>query len=131
MLIDTHCHINIMLRGYKTKSAYTNITSEENQQINNIVQQAYDLDTQRIINVGTNLIESVTCIEIAKLYKNCYAIVGIHPNDLTENWKQEFEEIASLVTKKSENKIIGIGECGIDMHYENYNLIRQQDAFKA
>lgn len=131
MLIDTHCHINIMLRGYKTKSAYTNITPEENQQINSIVQQAYDNDTNRIINVGTNLIESVTCIEIAKLYKNCYAIVGIHPNDLTENWKQEFEEIRSLVKNSQENKIIGIGECGIDMHYEGYNLIRQQDAFKA
>jgi TatD DNase family protein len=131
MLIDTHCHINIMLRGYKTKSAYTNITPEENQQINSIIQQAYDNDTNRIINVGTNLIESVTCIEIAKLYKNCYAIVGIHPNDLTENWKQEFEEIRSLVKNRQENKIIGIGECGIDMHYEGYNLARQQDAFKA
>lgn len=131
MLIDTHCHINIMLRGYKTKSAYTNITPEENQQINSIVQQAYNNDTNRIINVGTDLIESVTCIEIAKLYKNCYAIVGIHPNDLTENWKNEFEQIRSLVKNSHENKIIGIGECGIDMHYEGYNLARQQDGFKA
>ena len=131
MLIDTHCHINIMLRGYKTKSSYTEFTPEEIALTNTIIQQAYDADTKLIINVGTDLIESITCVKLAALYKNCYAIVGIHPNDTHENWKHEFEQIAQLVKNNSENKIIGIGECGIDMHYENYNLARQQDAFKA
>ncbi|AXK60416.1 TatD family hydrolase [Candidatus Chromulinivorax destructor] len=131
MLIDTHCHINIMLRGYKTKSAYTKLTPEEIIQANAIVQQAFDNDTTCIINVGTDLIESTTCVEIAQMYENCFAIVGIHPNDLTDSWKDEFAHIQSLVKNSHENKIIGIGECGIDMHYEGYNLARQQDAFKA
>ncbi len=34
-------------------------------------------------------------------------------------------------TKKESNKIVGIGECGIDMHYTDYNFSRQRDAFKA
>ena len=131
MLIDTHCHINIMLRGYKTKSIYTEFTTEEIMHANSIIQQANDADTKLIINVGTDLVESITCIKLAQLYKNCFAIVGIHPNDATENWKREFDQIAQLVKNKDENKIIGIGECGIDMHYENYNLTRQEDAFKA
>lgn len=131
MLVDTHCHINIMLRGYKTKSNYTELSPDEINRANNIIQQAELNDTNLIINVGTDLIESKTCIELAQLYKNCYAIVGIHPNDLTENWKTEFQKISTLVKNKAENKIIGIGECGIDMHYENYNLPRQQNAFKA
>ena len=131
MLIDTHCHINIMLRGFKTKSAYTEFSTEEIKQMDTIVQQANDNDTKLIINVGTDLVESIACIKIAEMYKNCYAIVGIHPNDATENWKHEFEEIKNLVKNSAENKIIGIGECGIDMHYENYNLARQQDVFKA
>lgn len=131
MLIDTHCHINIMLRGYKTKSTYAELSPDEIKHANNIIEQAESSETKLIINVGTDLIESQTCIELAQLYKNCYAIVGIHPNDLTENWKTEFSKISDLVKNKFENKIIGIGECGIDMHYENYNLSRQQDAFKA
>ncbi len=131
MLIDTHCHINIILRGYKTKSSYTEFTPEEIEHANTIIQQAYDADTKLIINVGTDLTESITCMKLAQLYKNCYAIVGIHPNDANENWQYEFEQIALLVKNNRENKIIGIGECGIDMHYENYNLSRQQDAFKA
>src|SRR5438105_2698583 len=122
MLIDTHCHINIMLRGYKSKSTYTEFTPEEILHANSIIQQAYDADTQLIINVGTDVIESITCVKLAQLYKNCYAIVGIHPNDATENWKSEFEQIKNLTKNIVENKIIGIGECGIDMHYENYSL---------
>lgn len=131
MLIDTHCHINIMLRGYKTKSTYTELSTDEINQANAIIQQASNNDTKIIINVGTDLIESLTCIKLATLYKNCYAIVGIHPNDATQEWKKELEEINSYVQNHKNHKIIGIGECGIDLHYDNYNLPRQQDVFKA
>lgn len=131
MLIDTHCHINCMLRGHLTKSAYSELTPEEIQQTNHIIAQADEQDVKLIINVGTDLIESKSCIELAKLYKNCYAIVGIHPNDTTEHWKSDFNEIVSYVKNAADHKIIGIGECGIDLHYPNYNLPRQQDAFKA
>lgn len=130
MLIDTHCHINVMLRGFKTKSEYTDFTPEELEYINTIILKAQKQDTQVIINVGTDLIESLTCINLAKIYTNCYAIVGIHPNDTTENWKNDFQKINTYLKHHKEHKIIGIGECGIDLHYENYNLSRQQDAFK-
>lgn len=131
MLIDTHCHINCMLRGYKTKPIFTEFTLDELILAQTLLQQAYDNDVKMIINVGTDLVESITCIKLAEIYKSCYAIVGIHPNDTTENWKYDFKKISSYVKKHEKNKIIGIGECGIDMHYENYNLSRQQDAFKA
>ena len=57
--------------------------------------------------------------------------VGIHPNDCTENWRSDLEEIKKLITEKEKNKIYGIGECGLDFHYPDYNLQRQKDAFKA
>ncbi len=131
MLIDTHCHINIMLRGFQTKPTYTPLTPEEQLLANNIIQQAADCDVTTIINVGTDLIESLMCIDFAKLYTNCYAIVGIHPNDATENWRTDMQQLYKLIKQDDQRKIIGIGECGIDMYYENYNLARQQDAFKA
>ena len=131
MLIDTHCHINIMLRGYPTKSTFIPLTPDEQQQTQAILKQAFEHDVKLIINVGTDLIESQTCINLAQLYKNCYAIVGIHPNDTTENWKQDLHAITQYVKNHAEHKIIGIGECGIDLHYENYNLSRQQYALKA
>ncbi len=36
-----------------------------------------------------------------------------------------------LLLNKKEYKIVGIGECGIDKHYPNYNLEQQQDVFHA
>lgn len=131
MLIDTHCHINCMLRGYQTKSAYLPLTNQELEKAQSIIQQAYAADTSIIFNVGTDLIESLTCIELAKVYQNCYAIVGIHPNDTTEEWKSDLKKLSDYVKNHAEYKIIGIGECGIDMHYQGYNLSRQQDCFKA
>ncbi|MBV8661330.1 MAG: TatD family hydrolase [Candidatus Dependentiae bacterium] len=131
MLIDTHCHINIMLRGFSTESTFPAFSTDELNRAQNIIQQAYDHDTKLIINVGTSLKESLDCIKLAEIYKNCFAIVGIHPNDADENWKKDLDHINSYAKNAIENKIIGIGECGIDLHYENYNLSRQQDAFKA
>lgn len=31
---------------------------------------------------------------------------------------------------KKDNKIVGIGECGFDFHYPDYNINQQRDAFK-
>src|SRR5436190_19127607 len=104
MLIDTHCHINCMLRGHLTKSAYTEFTPDEITRINSIISQAEERDVKLIINVGTDLIESKSCIELAKLYKNCYAIVGIHPNDTTEHWKSDLQEIKSYVKNAADHK---------------------------
>jgi TatD DNase family protein len=84
-----------------------------------------------IINVGTSLVESRNCVELAHNYEHCYAVVGIHPNDCTDSWQNDLKEIAQLLRAKEANKIVGIGECGLDFHYPDYNLQRQKDAFRA
>lgn len=131
MLIDTHCHINVMLRGYKTKVSYEKLSSTELKKAQEILKQAQLESTELIINVGTDLIESLTCIELAQYLSNCYAIVGIHPNDIKKNWKDDYKKISEYVQNHIDHKIIGIGESGIDFHYENYDKMLQQDAFKA
>lgn len=126
MLIDTHCHINVMVKEQfdiplpKTTSLDT-LT---------IVAQAAQVNVTRIINVGTSLVESNNCVALAQLSTHLFAAVGIHPNDCTENWRADFKQIEELVKHKEDNKIVGIGECGID-RYREHNLARQQDAFKA
>ena len=127
MLIDTHCHVNILVKQ-------TFDTPLEQKHIKNtahIINQAAEHHVSIIINVGTSLIESKNCITLAQKYPSMYATVGIHPNDCTKNWKNDFKEVATLVKNKKEFNIIGIGETGLDRHYPNYNLIRQKDAFKA
>lgn len=127
MLIDTHCHLNMMIK----KNFEVALSQAEIALAQEIITSARAHDVTTIINVGTSLIESHNCVILARSYETLFATVGIHPNDCTSNWQKDFEEIKKLAKNKDENKIVGIGECGIDLHYPDSNLPRQYDAFKA
>ncbi len=127
ILVDTHCHINNMVK----KDFDVPLLPAQNADIQNIIRQAADNDVALIINVGTSLVESKNSITIAKQSDHVYAAIGIHPNDATSSWMTDFKELVMLAKHKEEHKIVAIGECGLDMHYPDYNLQRQKDVFKA
>lgn len=103
----------------------------DKQQVQHIIDEAYQQQVMTIINVGTSLIESNNCVTLAQWFANNYAVVGIHPNDCTPSWRKDMQAIKQLLTQKKELKIIGVGECGLDFHYPDYDMQRQKDAFKA
>ena len=126
MLIDTHCHINMMVKNsFDTPMQESDISKAET-----IIAQAHQARVSLIINVGTRKIENQNCILLAQTFNSVFATVGIHPND-SDTWQEDFELLKLWVAQKEKNKIVGIGECGIDMHYPDYDLNRQRDAFKA
>ncbi len=127
MLIDTHCHINMMIK----KTFDTLLQESDFPQAKQIVADAQAQGITTIINVGTSLPESLNCVTLAKQLDSVFATVGIHPNDCTATWRNDLNELMSLIQNQEVNKIVGIGECGIDRHHPDYNLSRQQDAFKA
>lgn len=131
MLIDTHCHLNIIIRNYKTKKNFEPISLQETKECQKIITDALDQDVTKLINVGTDLIESLTCIDIAKKFDNCVATIGLHPTDTTYGFKPTITEFKELLKQKKELKIVGIGECGIDKYHPGYNLQHQRDAFAA
>lgn len=131
MLIDTHCHMNIMTRNFENSLSFQDFNHQEIEAMKKIIDDAQNNNVTKIINVGTNYHESFACIEIAKLFNNCFATLGIHPNDATDTWQDDMTNFKGLLLKKEKNKIVGIGECGIDKHYPNYNLKQQQDVFHA
>lgn len=126
MLVDTHCHINMMVK----KTFDVLLTADEIRNAREIIEQARTNQVTRIINVGTSLPESINCVALARAYNNVWAAIGIHPNDCTDRWKDDLAELEKKLSEKEHNKIVAIGECGLDMHYPEYNLARQQDAFK-
>lgn len=127
MLSDTHCHLNII-----TKAKFdVALTNHDFTLMPAILNEALQKDVTKIINVGTSLIESLNCIEIAKKFPNVWATVGIHPNDLTAQWSDEIKTLKKYLDQKTTHKIIGIGECGLDFYYPDYNLQRQKDGFRA
>ncbi len=127
MLVDTHCHLNMMVKA----DFDVPLTTKQITDAHKIIEMASLDQVNKIINVGTSLIESKNCIALAKKFDSVFATIGMHPNDCTEHWKQELNELKGLLKQKEENKIVGIGECGIDRHHPGYDLQRQFDAFKA
>lgn len=131
MLIDTHCHMNIMIRNYKTKKIAQSLSLHEIDECQKIINDAFDQQVTTIINVGTDLVESLTCIDIAKHFTNCYATIGLHPTDTTFDWQTTITEFKELLKNKQDLKIVGIGECGIDKFHPGYNLDQQKKSFAA
>jgi len=127
MLIDTHCHINMMVK----KTFDTEITPADLRLAASIVDEASSRGVTTIINVGTSLVESFNCIQLARQYAPIHAAVGIHPNDCTQTWHTDFLKIKDFVKEHKKNKIVAIGETGLDSHYPDTNLGRQKDAFRA
>jgi TatD DNase family protein len=126
MLVDTHCHINMMVKN----SFDTPLQKSDLSKAEIIIMEAQQSRVSLIINVGTRKIENQNCILLAQTFDPVFATVGIHPND-SDTWQEDLELMKKWLKNKKENKIVGIGECGIDMHYPDYNLQRQRDAFKA
>ena len=125
--IDSHAHLNLIVK----KEFDTALTKEELIQAN-IILDSLQQANLKVINVGTSLIESLNCLEIAKLNPNiAKAAIGIHPNDITETWEQDLEKLEDILKDTQLNKlVVAIGECGYDKHYENYDIAKQEVCFK-
>lgn len=89
-----------------------------------------------VINVATNLKTSEICIKQASLYDKMYATVGIHPEDVqysTNSIDVELENLTSLIGSREDarkNKVVAIGEIGLDYHYEGFDKELQQMYFE-
>lgn len=79
-----------------------------------------------IVNVGTNLQNAHSVIEQASRYEKMYAAVGIHPEDchFITDPEAALAELSSLLAdkeKRKENKIVALGEIGLDYHWQSYD----------
>lgn len=127
MFVDTHCHINMMIK----KTFDVPLASTYYHDAQTIIQAAHNVGVTTIINVGTSAIESTNCVTLAKSFSNVYATIGTHPNDAQNDWKNDILLYKKFLQNKTDNKIIGIGEVGLDYHYPQYHKQRQYDVFRA
>ncbi|EKD27977.1 MAG: hypothetical protein ACD_79C00473G0004 [uncultured bacterium] len=67
-----------------------------------------------VVNVADNLDSSYQCLKLANKYQNIFATAGFHPHNASQfqdNYLKEFVELL-----KNE-KIVAVGEIGLDYHY--------------
>jgi TatD DNase family protein len=95
-MIDVHCHLNF----HSFEKDY-----------DEVIKSAFEAGVTKIINVGTRIDSSQKAVELAKVYENLFAIVGIHPHHadkLEKGWIKELEQLAQ------KPKVVEIGEIGMD-----------------
>ena len=69
---------------------------------------------RKVVNVGASMNTSMASVELAKKYDYIYASIGVHPSEteeLTEEKIDELKEYSKL------DKVVAIGEIGLDYYY--------------
>ena len=99
-----------------------------------LTEEVFGKNVGKVINVGTNNKNNLTCLEQARKYENMYVALGIHPDDCQYCEKSPDEEVAELerliMSERESGKIVAIGEIGYDFHYEGFDKEKQREFFE-
>ena len=112
-MTDTHTH-----QYYETDPAKRH----------ELMQRCLDNGISRLFlpNVDAASIDLVMS-QVATFPDNCFAMLGLHPCDVKDNWQQELDTIYKAIPHY---KIYAIGEIGIDLYWDKTTLNNQVEAFK-
>lgn len=110
-MIDTHCHI--------TNSDYDDIPF--------LIDKIKKSGVKKIIVNGTDMKSNLEVLELIKKYDIVYGALGFHPTEL-DNYTDD--NLKWLDDHLSDDKIVALGEIGLDYHYENTDKELQLDVFK-
>jgi len=97
-LIDTHTHLTVEQFDEDRKA---------------VINRAQESRMYAIINVGTQMADSVSGIELAERYDFIYTAVGIHPQECSGITENDFDKLAQLALHP---RVVAIGEIGLDFH---------------
>jgi TatD DNase family protein len=112
MLIDTHVHLN---------------SNKFKDNVDEVIKRALANDVKVMIVVGYDKQTNLKAISLAEQYSFIYATVGFHPTE-ARYIKQEDYEL--LVKQLKHDKVVGIGECGLDFYWDKEFINEQIDVFK-
>jgi TatD DNase family protein len=100
MLIDTHCHLD-----------FPDLAAD----IDSVLARAKAAGVTRMITISTHVAKAATYRAIAEAHDNVFFTVGTHPHYAD----QELDVTADqLVMLANHPKCVGIGEAGLDYHYD-------------
>ncbi len=97
-----------------------------------IIQETYESGVTKFICAGYDIKTSKISLEIAEKYEYIYSICGISPNDVPENENQideNIKQIEEIIKSDKNNKIVAIGEIGLDYYWNKENKEIQKQTF--
>ncbi len=111
MFVDSHCHIN-----------FPELIAD----IDGVIARMSDSQVEKALCVSVNINTLPEIVKLANTYNNIYASAGVHPTEkLTSNPSTDY-----LCELSAQNKIIAIGETGLDYFRTEGSMDWQQERFR-
>jgi len=98
-LIETHAHLD-----------YGDFAPD----LEAVITRAEEVGVRRIITIGTGIESSRRAVALAERFPNVFAVVGVHPTNVTEEGLDFLPALRELALHP---KVVAIGETGIDYHH--------------
>ena len=111
MLVDSHCHLNF---------------PDFKDDLEGVVSRAREAGVGVMQTICTEMAEFEEVYGIAERFEGIYASLGVHPN---ESGKTDIVPHEELVRLSARPKVIGLGETGLDYHYETSDRASQKASF--
>ena len=116
-LFDTHSHYN---------------DEKFDKDREQIIKETYEDGVTKFVCAGYNIESSKKAIELSQKYEFIYSICGISPNDIPQSeqelWK-DISKIRKIVNENRTNKLVAIGEIGLDYYWNKENKELQKKGF--
>ena len=111
-IIDSHCHLDY-------EPMYSNL--------DNVIKRAHESNIKYMLTISVKDDKYDNILSITKKFTNVYGTYGIHPHEAKNHNKINKEIILKKI--KMSDKIIGIGETGLDFYYNNSDKTAQIESF--
>ena len=100
MIFDTHAH-------------YDDEQFDEDR--DQLLSSMAEAEVSTIVEIGASMESSRNAIRLAEQYPFVYAAVGVHPDNVGELDEETFEELEAMCRH---NKVVAVGEIGLDYHWD-------------
>ncbi len=111
MYIDTHAHL----------------FSEYYSDLDSVILECLDNGVNRIIVSGCDIKSNKEVLRLVNKYDCIYGTLGFHPTELDDFKDEYFDWLEDNINNR---KIVGVGEIGLDYHYEDTDYELQKGVFK-
>ena len=111
-MIDSHCHLD-----------HEPLFSD----LKNVIKRSKSVGIEKLLTISTSFDSFNKIKEIVNKDKIIYGTIGIHPHETETNIINSEQIIESL---EQTDKIIGIGETGLDFYYNNSDRFKQISSFE-
>jgi|SRR5579871_1218017 len=113
MLVDSHCHLD-----------FPDFAAE----LPEVVARAKAAGVGVCVSIGTKLSRFAEVAAVAQKFPDLYCTVGSHPHEAAE---EPLADAAPLLELAKQDKVVGIGETGLDYYYEHSPRAQQATNFRA